>query len=409
MSKYADVLGITANGGPVTLSGCLEVAKTDTHVSGETISKSSLYVTHAFWGGHFESRNTCFSDMYFSVEWIDEWFYFYHRPFSRHEGPEDRPTLTYTAPDPITFKLTEDLIITFQMNLNENLGMFQRVFATKMSIRVESQRGLLFSDFMIILRKVKNFLSLAADRPVAFTSIKGYLKEDKGSSDSPRAPIDIYGKFDPYESEEQKVSVGSFLINYQEHSDNMAAMFQNWFERYEEYEPTFNLYFTVAANRFMHLEGRFLFLVHGIESLHRRSFNTPKMETGEFEKRVVVILENTPKDWRKWIEGKLEYSNEPSFRTRMEDVIEPFGELFGTKKERKRLIEHIVNTRNYLTHYDKKLEGKAVTEPAKLLALYLKIEGLVQLRLLKLLGMDAEKMVDIAMRYRPLREKLHRE
>ena len=343
--------------------------------------------------------------MVFSVEGLDEWFYFHHHPFSGSGGPGGPQTLTYTAPDPIAFQLTDDLAISFHMGLSENLGMFQRVFTTQMRIHIESAAPLEFGSFMTVLRKVKNFLSLAADRPLSFTLINGYQED----TSEPQKPVEVYGKFDPYDSLPQRNLVGSFLIQYHDHSSEIASYLRRWLESYEEYEPTFNLYFTVTANRFMHLEGRFLFLAHGIESLHRRSFPNKKMATEDFEHRVEFILEKVPQSWKSWLEGRLKYGNEPSFRKRVSEMLEPFKELFGTGSERQKLVDNIVNTRNYLTHYDPDLEEGAVTEPRDLLSLYLKVEGLVQLRLLQLLGLDSGQMQAIARQYRPLSERLQLE
>lgn len=402
---YPVILGTTTGGGPVTLSHCVVSDRTDAVVSSETISKSSLHVSLVFGRAHFETPDFAFSEMVFSVEGLDEWFYFHHRPFSSAGGPGEPQTLTYAAPDPITFDLAESLAMSFHMGLSENLGMFQHTFTTQMRIHVESSTPLSFSDFMIILRKVKNFLSLAADRPLSFTFIHGY----QGGHDEPQRAVEIYGKFDPYDSIEQRSFLGSFLLPYHEHSGEMAGYLRNWLESYEEYEPTFNLYFTVTANRFMHLEGRFLFLAHGIESLHRRSFATTRMSTEEFEHRVDFVLAKVPESWRDWIEARLAHGNEPAFRKRVVEMLEPFKELFGTGSERKNMVDKIVNTRNFLTHYDRELEEIAVTEPQELLSLYWKVESLVQLRLLQLLGLDADQMLAIATRYPPLSERLRLE
>ena len=63
---------------------------------------------------------------------------------------------------------------------------------------IESNRPRSFAEFMQVLRRVKNFLCLAFDRTVSFTSITGFHQE-------PNTPyayhnsVDIYGSFDPYD------------------------------------------------------------------------------------------------------------------------------------------------------------------------------------------------------------------
>ena len=66
----------------------------------------------------------------------------------------------------------------------------------------------------------------------------------------------------------------------------------------------------------------------------------------------------------------------------------------------------VVKTRNYLTHYDLKIGNEAVTESGELLKLYSKLEALVQLHMLRLLGFEDDYVKAIATRYPPLKKKL---
>jgi len=79
------------------------------------------------------------------------------------------------------------------------------------------------------------------------------------------------------------------------------------------------------------------------------------------------------------------YGNEVSLGNRIKKIIEPFKEILGSNKERNKLIRDIVNTRNYLTHYDNSLESVAV-KGRNLLMLCFKMEAIFQLHLLQMLG-----------------------
>ena len=174
----------------------------------------------------------------------------------------------------------------------------------------------------------------------------------------------------------------------------------------EEYEPIFNLYFAVSSSRFMHLEGGFLFLVHGIESLHRRSSSETRMPVEEFNAAVETVLQGSPDALRCLVQEKLKYANEISLRKRIRQMIGQFNDLFGSKSTRNRFINRVVSTRNYLTHYDAAIKDEAVTDPEELLRLHFRLEALIQLHLLRLLGIDYAHIRKIAIRYPPLRRKL---
>ena len=398
------ILGVTDKAGPVTLVDCLVTQQTDV-VNVELLSKSNLHVDCVFWGAHFDTEEIGFSGMTFSVEGLDEWFAFHHRPFSHDMDPTGGMSFTYSQPEPTTFQLPDNLSIGFHMGAGTNSGMFQETVTTKMSISIESSKMRSFSEFMQVLRKVKNFICLAFDRSVSFTSITGSRRE----SNAPHTPHDtvvIYGQFDPYDLPKEDISAGNFLISFDEMAHDIQEYLPRWLQRYEEYEPTFNLYFAVSSNRYMHLEAAFMFLVHGIESLHRRSSSETQMPEDEFNSLVEAVLRNTAHTRRRWVQERLKYANELPLRSRIRQMLSPFNDLFGTESARKAFISRVVSTRNYLTHYDEGIKNQAMTDPEGLLQLHLRLEALVQLHLLQLLGIDNDHIRNMATRYPPLRRKL---
>ena len=402
--KRLHILGVTDKAGPVTLVDCIVVQQTDV-VNVEPLSKSSVHVGCVFWGAHFDSEEICFSGVTFSVEGLDEWFVFHHRPFSRDGDAAEPFSVTYNQPEPITFPISDDLNLGFHMGAGMNLSLFEQAITTKMSISIESSRMRSFTEFMQLLRKVKNFICLAFDRSVSFTSITGSRREPNAPY-APRDTVVIYGQFDPYDLPKEDISAGNFLISFDEVANNIQEYLPRWLERYEEYEPTFNLYFAVSANRHMHLEGGFLFLVHGIESLHRRSSSEMRMPAEEFKSVLDAIIQGTPDTWRRWVQERLKYANELSLRSRIRQMITPFNDLFGAEYAREKFVRQVVSTRNYLTHYDQSIKNQAVTDPQELLQLHLKLEAFVQLHLLRLLGIDHDHIRSMATRYPPLRRKL---
>lgn len=404
MGEKLHIQGVTDKEGPVTLVDCLVTHLTAIGID-EQLFKSSLRVERVFCGAHFDSGEVCFSGMTFAVEGLDEWFSFHHRPFSHEMDPAGQMSFTYSPPESITFQLPDDLSIGFHMGARTSLGLFQATITTKMGISVESSRMRAFSDFMQVLQKIKNFLCLVFDRSVSFTSITGSRRE-LNAPHTAHDKVVIYGRFDPYDLRKENISAGNFLISFHEMADNIHEYLPRWLERYEEYEPTFNLYFAVTANRFMHLEGGFLFLVHGIESLHRRSSSETKMPVEEFNSRVDSIVQSTPEPWKSWVREKLGYANALSLRNRIKQMIAPFDNLFGSDSERAAFVNRVVFTRNYLTHYDEGIKERAVTDAGELRRLRSKLEALVQLHLLLLLEIDHDRIWQMAMRYPLLRNRL---
>ena len=141
-------------------------------------------------------------------------------------------------------------------------------------------------------------------------------------------------------------------------------------------------------------ETKFLTLVTGLEVYHRRTSDEKEMDDAEFDELVKVLIENCPEEKRDWLDGKLMFANEIVLRKRIKGLIEPFKDLFGNKEKRKKLINRIVDTRNYLIHYDQRLKTKAA-EGLDLQILCQKMEVLFQLHFLQLIGFSQKEISSI--------------
>ena len=146
-------------------------------------------------------------------------------------------------------------------------------------------------------------------------------------------------------------------------------------------------------------------LVQGLEAYHRRTSNQKQMDEAEFKELIDNLIDQCPQERKEWLKGKLQYGNEVSLRHRLKSLIEPFKEIIGDQKKQKELINRIVNTRNYLTHYDLSLESKAA-QGEDLWPLCLKMELLFQLHFLQLIGFTHEQIDAILANSISLKQKL---
>ena len=167
-----------------------------------------------------------------------------------------------------------------------------------------------------------------------------------------------------------------------------------------------NLYFAPTPRSSSFVDVRFLQLVQGLETLHRRSYPKRKtFEKEEFQGLVETLSRAIPSDKQDWLNNKLLHANEPSLRQRIKEIVTPFEKWFGNKKERKNFIDKVINTRNYLTHYDETGEKKAATDES-LRRLTLKLEGLFQLDMMRRIGFDVDQIEYVILTNRNLKDKL---
>jgi len=109
------------------------------------------------------------------------------------------------------------------------------------------------------------------------------------------------------------------------------------------------------------------------------------------------------------LKGKLLYLNEYSLRKRLKEILESCGKLtsslINTKVE---FIEDVVNTRNYFTHFDKKLETKAKRgESLYILTQQMKfVLEICLLRELEIPDTNIEALISRNQKYQHLRRNL---
>ena len=120
-------------------------------------------------------------------------------------------------------------------------------------------------------------------------------------------------------------------------------------------------------------------------------------------KKVFKALESAIPDYiednhKKSLKSRLKYGNEFSLRTRLKRIFKDNQEnLKMFIKSKGKFIITVVDTRNYLTHYDQE-QDEPIVENLELLIQKLKI--LLEICLLKELGFSSEEIKDLFSRNR---------
>ncbi|MDO8962581.1 MAG: hypothetical protein Q7V02_10795, partial [Methylophilus sp.] len=198
-------------------------------------------------------------------------------------------------------------------------------------------------------------------------------------------PVGFYYSSIPFEKKAPEIKRHSMLFRFTEVQNRFNEIINNWLSAYEVILPSLNLYFSTKNGAHKYLDGKFLALAQAIETYHRRTSTETYIPKGEFKLLIKEIKANCPNEHEKWLASRIDMGNEISLRDRLNRIVEPFKCEIGTDEEVKLIIKLIVDTRNYLTHYDPKLEKKAASGQ-NLWHLCEKMEAILQLHLLKELG-----------------------
>lgn len=129
------------------------------------------------------------------------------------------------------------------------------------------------------------------------------------------------------------------------------------------------------------------------------------MDENSFESLVSEILKECPEKHLDWLKGRLMRGNEINLGKRIKKIIEPFKDHLGTSKERSKLLRKIVDTRNYLTHYNETLHDESA-KGRDLWILCMKLEAIFNLHFLKVVGFTNEEINGVVENCHPLRQKL---
>ena len=401
-AKIERINGVVEDGKLVTLDNCFYKKR---NISFGDISKSIVYVNFVFIGVQYKDEEKArFSSLKFSVEGLDEWLSVSGIK-TEYDWESKSASINFRPPEEIPIRLTEniDLLFTFGWTLPSFGNITEARITQKAYIKLVSKKLVPLQDFISLAFKLNNFLCFAVDKIVTIDSVVAYsyeLKQKLKDDKEYEIPIEIYYPTLPFSETIPKIQLHIMLFRYGDVADNIQKILVRWLDAYKRIEPAFNLYFGSKSGVHKYINGKFLSLAQGIETFHRRTSDETYMSDAEFNNIIETLVASCPEGKRRWLDDRLIYSNELSLRKRLKQISDPFGSLLGSSRERKTLINRIVATRNYLTHYDKNLKKKACSG-LHLWNVCLKMEYLFQLLFLREVGFSEHHIMTIAKRKLP--------
>jgi hypothetical protein len=410
--NFERVIGHIEKEGLITLEKCRYKNK---NYSFGGISKSLLLINTAFIGvAYEENKIPTFNTCIFSVEGIDEWVGMTGITVDSHFEKDSISTITYTPCNDIDFELSDGikLSICFSWQLPGFPILKEAKISQKTYLKLVSEKEHELGDLKSLVSKITTFLCFAIDKIISIDSVTAFsdnLQQSLGEDKSIHIPIKIYSSSYPYSENIPKIDWDTMLFTYEDIKANAEIIINNWIGAYDEIEPAMNLYFSTKTGGQKYIEGKFLALAQVLETYHRRKSTEKLMDDDLFDELKILVKDAVSKcsteKQKEWLNSKLNNGNEPYLARRLELIIEPFKDFIGNDEEIKLLIKDIKNARNYLTHYDKGLEKKAV-KGLELYCLYLKMEAIFQLHFLEMLGFTKAEIQSIFYRNYELRNKL---
>ncbi len=400
----------SSKGNDLTLYKCRQIGHS---VTLNGLQTTSFMAMAAFKGVYFKDESEVkFRSVSVRYSNLEEWAN--KQPISTGHANDERDNfvIKYEHPNPIcAFVNGFEIKIVFYGPNRSVSGNNSFTVSYETRVEIVSQQEVAFEDYLTIIRRLQNFFSLAMGTPTFPISLRGTSNANKQLTDNGGEflpPIDIYYLV-PWWPEEMKEYRGfQMLFTLAAIEEKFSLYLQNWMDKFDLIEPAINLYFSVLYNPNSYAELKYLSLAQALETYHHRMFGG-KYQADEiyqaeaYERLVSAIPATLDSDFKNSLKSRLFYGNEFSLRKRLNEIIKSVDgaldfEFVKSKKEREYFVSKAVDTRNYWTHYTPDLASKAAQTPEERLVLLTRFQLLLEIRLLKELGFEDEKIRNLLQR-----------
>ncbi len=387
--KHPLILGLTNDGLAITLFDCFDTSLT---LSLGGNSKQQCLAHVAYLGAHltepqeirFNKIGACFSHL---PEWAGVF------PIRGFQNTFDE-IRAFTTKGVISVHPTRPLGIEW---------IAETELAEAVCITIESQEALSLEEWNVqYVFPLQNLLSLATQRPNFLVSLRAYIKQNVVTqSDIDLAEISVQivylPAFVPF-APSRTVFPGIILFSLQEIADDFSNLMDSWLNVADGLDSVCSLFFGVQYTK-LYLDQRFLFIAQAAEVYQSRRTERLYLPENEFQDLIQVILAGCPEAHRGWLEDKIRYSNKPTFRRHLKDLVDKVANiLLPLIRERgydkSTFTDIVYNTRNYLTHHTNELKPKAAQgDELFFITQYLSIT--VQVCLLYELGFTPQRCIEM--------------
>lgn len=359
------ILGFTTDGKHITLYKCYESNRTMSF-PGQTTSTWNVIFTIE--GGHFgKKEDLTFSSIAASLHNLNEWLAISGYKISPTNYVKYKYKVSYALPKQIEFDIDNSVKGLFNFTFKPPpLGFNYEInLKQKAEFQVETKdKELGLEQLLNYMSSFQNFLTLGtyeASFPLEIKLKSKEVTEEINGKEYPTKYNLFYNvSLSPY-SNRPKI-LWEFLFNYRDIKRNYKRIIKKWYLNCNEIEPVLNLLMETFYQGGSFNENKFLNMAQALETFHRRRRKNNVLTDKQHKKRINEIKKSIPKKHKDFIYGKLIHSNEPSLHMRLDSLFQEFNTKTFSKivSDKDKFIKQTKDSRNYYTHYDVKMEKKAL-------------------------------------------------
>ena len=415
--SYPIILGVTTDCKMITLCNC---RKRGDSISGRVKSDEPekswwVYTTAKYSatliliGAHFTHPNEVqFHKVRVQYTYLPDWVR--RDGFKEKERASRRDTyeLTYQHPPPVEAVTPKGTIsVQYDFHPNNNDSLRGRVLRQSTWMQVELPDVLTLEEWQRqYIYPLQNFIILATRIPNSVTEMFVYSNQktdtvtDAVGVRKKIIPIPIQVIFKQYlhESREDKLlTPDKMIFTLQDIETNFGDIIGTWLKisDVDDLGDVCNLFFSAFYSQHLYQELEFLNNVFAAELYHRRRMRNEVLPANEHKSRINSILSATPEEYTEWLQAKLNFSNEPSFEERVNDVVDLAKEVvLPLVSNKDYFVKKVKHTRHYHVHNVPDLKKKAA-HGEELYWITDTLSYLVQTCLLLELGLSSQRCFEL--------------
>lgn len=358
ITQYEIIQGFTPDGKNITLYKCIKI-----HASfsqpGYVLTR--YYVNVIFIGALFDnSLDITFKSISINFFNLDEWLGLNFLNY-KHNKSKKEYILKYKIPIPRKIPLDDALSLLIDFNLNVSTARTHGTMRQTPFLKFEHSTEKHFDEYYRNVYQLQNFLTFSMNSASYPIMVLGYSKKHETTFQNQPIPTKIEILFRTHTTSDQKFNPYLILFNYTEISRKFKTIMKAWFKYTEKYQSIIDLYFGTFYQPEMYQIHRFLSLIYSLEGYHRLRFgNRTELPVTKYNKMLSAIFSKISNpNYKKWLKDELKYSNEISLRKRIKEIINRIDAISINSQSKQKLVDKIVNTRNYYSHFDETLKNKA--------------------------------------------------
>lgn len=408
------ILGVNENGDGVTLIDC-------TRNTGSISSgiRSSEYLPRIMIEGFvFQNMNPALDNLAISFYGIDKWAALTNpRPgdeFLSNPNNPDRISIVFDVPDTLS-AWRDDVKLELGVHPKLNTERYESgELQVRHEFKVRPRRTQMpFEYYLTHINNLNNFVTLGLGNPTDPRYVRGSIRTFDGQSHNVKIFYPIQGEL----NNEVNVHPLRMLFRPLDIAENFEYVVNQWYDRREEIDEIYDLYFAMVFQDKVYPENHFMNLCHGLESYHRKRFQDIYMDPSDFDEvynDFMELLKGDPSTVYSSLgssadnlrtkhgisnpfvqslrDGTIKHANKKSLRRRLNEVITSIKPLLDdlpysiVGKHRK-----VANTRNYFAHRTDDLRQKAALGP-ELVELIWGIQQLIEACLLLEIGIHPDQI-----------------